>query len=331
MEILKSARKSLIAALMISAIAAPAAAKNYRFATNVSDDSTAGQLIRQFADAVAKRTEGRVEFELFMNGQLGDQLQYFQQIQRGVVDLGLVNSAALENVIPAFGVVNLPYVFRTSQEYGEVMTNPEVRGALFAAAEKHNFWPLGFLSSGFRSLYTTKPVESMADLKGMKLRTMSSPTYIEMLTLFGAVPTPLPFGELYSGMQQGIVDGAEGGLGGLYVANFGEVAKYALETNQTRLTDFVVTSVRFHKGLSVEDLAAVEEEFEKVSLASIAFADESEAKQLQMAVDQMGVEVVKVDTAPFIEAVRPMYEAARADEAKKPLIEAIFQIENRAF
>lgn len=331
MTILKTATKALAAGLMLSVAAMPAVAKSYRLATNVSDDSTAGQLIRQFADAVAERTEGRVEFELFMNGQLGDQLQYFQQIQRGVVDAGLINSAALENVIPAFGVVNLPYVFRTSEEYGAVMTNPEVRDALFAAAEKHNFWPLGFLSSGFRSIYTTKPVESIADIQGMKLRTMSSPTYIEMLELFGAVPTPLPFGELYSGLQQGIVDGAEGGLAGLYVANFGEVAKYALETNQTRLTDFVVTSIRFQEDLSEEDLATVVDEFAKVSLTSIAFADENEAKQLQQAVDEMSVEVVEVDTAPFIEAVSPMYEAARADAEKKPLIETIFEIEGREF
>lgn len=270
MTILNFAKKPLVAALMISAMAMPAAAKTYRLATNVSDESTAGQLIKQFADAVVERTEGRVEFELFMNGQLGDQLQYFQQIQRGVVDAGLINSAALENIIPAFGVVNLPYVFRNSEEYGAVMTNPEVRDALFAASEKHNFWPLGFLSSGFRSIYTTKPVNSIDDIKGMKLRTMTSPTYIEMLERFGAVPTPLAFGELYSGLQQGIVDGAEGGLAGLYVAKVGEVAKYALETNQTRLTDFVVTSVRFREDLSEDDLAPIVEEFEKVSLASIA-------------------------------------------------------------
>lgn len=331
MNIVKLATKPLTALLVLSALAVPAAAKTYRLATNVSEESTAGQLIREFTDAVAERTDGRVEFELFMNGQLGDQLQYFQQIQRGVVDAGLINSAALENVIPAYGVVNLPYVFRTSEEYGAVMTDPVVRDALFDAAEQHRFWPLGFLSSGFRSIYTTQPVETIDDIKGMKLRTMSSPTYIEMLKLFGAVPTPLPFGELYSGLQQGIVDGAEGGLAGLYVANFGEVAKYALETNQTRLTDFVVTSTRFRSDLSDEDLTAVVEEFEKVSLKSIAFADQTEADQLQKAVDEMKVEIIAVDTAPFIDAVKPMYEAARADDAKKPLIETIFDIENRDF
>lgn len=313
------------------AVALPAVAETYRLATDVSADSTAGQLIQQFADSVAEKTEGRVEFEMFGNGQLGTQLQYFQQIQKGVVDVGLVNSAALENVIPAIGVVNLPYIFRDSEEYGEVMTSPVVRDALAEAAAQHNFWPLGFLSSGFRSIYTTREIDGIDDLQGMKLRTMSSPTYIEMLERFGAVPTPLPFGELYSGLQQGIVDGAEGGLAGLYVANFGEVAKYAIETNQTRLTDFIVTSIRFHDALSEEDRMIVEEEFAKVSLNSIQFADENEASQLQQAVDEMGVEVITVDTAPFIDAVKPMYQAAREDEAKRPLIEAIFQIEAREF
>ncbi|ASJ73835.1 TRAP transporter substrate-binding protein DctP [Granulosicoccus antarcticus] len=332
MKFLKLISTPLVAAgLALAVTASPVSAKTYRFATNVSADGNAGLQIQQFVDAVKDRTEGRVEFELFINGQLGDQLQYFQQIQRGVVDAGLVNSAALENIIPAFGVVNLPYVFRTSEEYGSVMTDDRVREALFNAAEKHKFWPLGFLSSGFRSIYTTMPLESFEDLKGKKLRTMSSPTYIEMLKLFGAVPTPLPFGEVYSGMQQGIVDGAEGGLAGLYSAKFGEVAKYALETNQTRLSDFIVTSIRFKESLSEEDHQAVVEEFEKISLASIVFADENEASDLQKAVDEMGVTVIKMDTAPFIEAVSPMYEAALNDADKKELIETIFEIENREF
>ena len=330
MKALKILSTSATAGLM-AILASTASAETYRLATNVSEDSTAGQLIGQFAEAVAERTEGRVEFEMFHNGQLGDQLQYFQQIQRGVIDAGLVNSAALENVIPAIGVVNLPYVFRTSEEYGAVMTSDVVRGALAETSAQHNFWPLGFLSSGFRSIYTTQPISSFEDLQGMRLRTMSSPTYIEMLELFGATPTPLPFGELYSGLQQGIVDGAEGGLGGLYVANFGEVAQYALLTNQTRLTDFVVTSTRFQEALSEEDLAIVVEEFAAVSLNSIEFADETEATQLDLAVEEMGVQVIEVDTAPFIEAVRPMYENARANAETQGLIEAIFEIENRDF
>ena len=318
-------------AVAVSLMSSSALADSYRLATNVSETSTAGQLLKEFADAVNERTEGRVEFRMFNDGVLGEQAQYFQQIQRGVIDAGLVNSGTLENVAPAVGVMNLPYVFRTSEEYADVMTAPEVQEALFDATAEHNVVPLGFISSGFRSIYTTSPVESFEDIQGMKLRAIASPTYMEMLTLFGAVPTPLPFGELYAGLQQGIVDGAEGGLAGLYVAQFGEVAKYALLTNQTRLTDFVVTSTRFNDSVDPADLAIVREEFEVISLKSIAFSDESEAADLQKAVDEMDVQVVEVDTAPFIEAVRPMYEDARADEAKQGLIEAIFAIENRDF
>lgn len=318
-------------AVALSLTSTATLAETYRLATNVSEVSTAGQLLSEFADAVAERTEGRVEFRMFNDGVLGEQAQYFQQIQRGVIDAGLVNSGTLENVAPAVGVMNLPYVFRTSEEYAQVMTAPEVQAALFDATAEHKVVPLGFISSGFRSIYTTSPVESFADIQGMKLRAIASPTYMEMLTLFGAVPTPLPFGELYAGLQQGIVDGAEGGLAGLYVAQFGEVAKYALLTNQTRLTDFVVTSTRFNNSLDPADLAIVREEFEVISLKSIEFSDASEAADLQKAVDEMGVQVVDVDTAPFIEAVQPMYEAARADDAKKALIETIFSIENRDF
>ncbi len=317
------------ALLLFAAIGARAEAATYRFATNVSEDSTAGQLIGEFAAAVAKRTDGRVQFKMFHNGVLGEQAQYLQQIQSGVVDLGLVNSGTLETVVPAVGVMNLPYVFRSSEEYAKVMTDADVKAKLDAAALNSRIVPLGFLSSGFRSIYTTKPVSDFEGLKGLKLRAISSPTYTEMVRLFGAVPTPLPFGELYPGLQQGIVDGAEGGLAGLYVAKFGEVAKYALVTNHTRLTDYVVTSTRFKQRIGENDFALVGEEFQKISLKSIDFADKTEAEQLAKAVAELGVTVTSTDLKPFMTAVEPMYAAARGDAAKKPVIEAIFALTGR--
>lgn len=323
--------RALVLAASFSSLGVAALADNYRLATNVSAESTAGLLVGGFAEAVEARTEGRVTFKLFQNGVLGEQAQYLQQIQQGVLDAGLVNSGTLENVAPAMGVVNLPYVFRTSEEYAAVMGSEDVRSAMSEALADKNMAPLGYISSGFRSIYSTKPVNGIEDLKGMKLRAIASPTYIEMLTLFGATATPLPFGELYAGLQQGIVDGAEGGLAGLYTAKFGEVAKYAIVTNQTRLTDFVVTSTKFRDKVSAEDLAIIDEEFAKVSLESVAFADAAEKADLEKAVAEMGVTVTQVDTQPFIDAVAPMYEAARQDPEKKPLIETIFKIENRAF
>ncbi|WP_165790999.1 TRAP transporter substrate-binding protein DctP [Pleomorphomonas carboxyditropha] len=322
--------KLIGAVCAVTLVATAAEAKTFKIATNVSEESTAGEMIAEFAKTVAEKTEGRVTFKVFANSVLGDQLDYFQQIQKGVIDAGLVNSGVLENVIPAYGVVNLPYMFRTSEEYQTVMTSPEVRAALFESSAQHNFAPLGFLSSGFRSIYTVKPVQSAADLKGLKLRSINSPTYLEMLQLFGAVPTPLAFGELYAGLQQGVVDGAEGGLAGLYSAKFGEVAKYALRTEQTRLTDFLLTSDKFQKGLTPEDLKTVNDVFADISRRSVEKADSDDVRDLQKAIDQLGVTVVDIDKAPLIAAVEPMYQAAKADPAKAPLIEAIFKLEGRS-
>ncbi|TNB46356.1 DctP family TRAP transporter solute-binding subunit [Martelella lutilitoris] len=328
-EKMKISRKILGLACVLAAMATNAEAKTYKLAHNVQPDSTAGHMLSEFVERVEEGTDGRVKIKIFANGVLGDQLDYFSQIQKGVIDLGLVNSAALENVIPAYGVVNLPYIFRTSEEYGAVMADPGVRAALFDEAGKHNFVPLGFLSSGFRSIYTTSPVANIDDLHGKKLRTMSSETYIEMLDRFGAVPTPLSFGELYSGLQQGVVDGAEGGLAGLWSAKFGEVAKYALETDQTRLTDFVVASQKFQDSLSPEDLEVVNSVFADISARSIEIADRSEAEDLQKAVDQLGVEVIQIDKEPLMKSVEPMYTEAAKDPGKAALLEAIFAIEGR--
>ena len=320
-------------ALIAAAIALAsgvASAETYRIATNAPDNAGPGLLLKEFADSVAKRTEGRVSFEIFANGVLGDQSEYFQQLQSGVVDLGLVNSATLENILPAIGVINLPYMFRTTEEYGKVMSDPELKSLMFAGAEEQNFLPVGFLSNGFRSLYTTRPVASIDDLRGMKIRTMASDTYIEMLTLFGAAPTPMAFGDLFPALQQGVIDGAEGTLSALYDLNFGQAAKFATNTEQTRLTDFVVSSVDFRKAVSPDDYQIVQEEFAKISQKSLEVIDAAFAASAKRAVDELGVRITEVDKSPFIEAVQPMYAEAAKDDAKREVIERIFAMTGRS-
>lgn len=305
-------------------------AKTYKIATDIQANGTAGRLLTEFSENVQRRTNERVKFKIFHGGVLGDQLQYFQHVQRGVVDICLINSASLESVIPAIGVMNMPYLFRSAEEYANVMTNHEFRRALFEFSVKHRFVFLGFLSSDFRSIYSTKPIRTIVDLKGQRLRTISSQTYIDMLTRFGAVPSVLPFGELYSAMQQGVVDGAEGGIAGLYEARFSEVAKYVVMTEHTRLTDFVLSSTQFQSSISGNDLRIVNEEFEKISIKSITYADAKEAEYKQKAIDESGVQFFEVDKTPLIEAVKPMYVQALLDVEKSALLKAVLAIEKRS-
>lgn len=137
-------RSLMIAVTCIAGLMATGAeAKTYKFATNTTADVGPGALIGEFVEAVDERTDGRVKIKVFANGVLGSQEDYLQQIQKGVVDLGLVNSATLENIIPEFSVVNLPYVFRTLDEYGKVMSNPEIQDMLFEFGRKPQFRSAG--------------------------------------------------------------------------------------------------------------------------------------------------------------------------------------------
>lgn len=225
----------------------------------------------------------------------------------------------------------MPYLFRSVDEYRKVMNNQQFRETLFQSAKKHNFGFLGYISSDFRSIYSTKPIKSFNDLASLRLRTISSPTYMEMISKFGAVPTGLSFGELYAGMQQGVVDGAEGGVAGVHQAKFSDVAKHVLLTEHTRLTDFVISSLKFEQSLSVSERHIINEEFAHISDKSITFAEDGEDLAIQKLVAEEGVTFYPVDKAVFINAVKPMYTQQMQDNDKAPLLKAIFKIEGRKF
>ncbi|GEA52122.1 C4-dicarboxylate ABC transporter [Vibrio inusitatus NBRC 102082] len=305
-------------------------ARVYKLATNVPSDGAPGQLLTQFAEAVDHRTEGRVSFRIYWNGTLGGQEQYIQQVQSGVIDAGLINSGTLENLVPQIGVLNLPYIFRSTEEFESTMTNPEVTQLIQEATSDRNLNTLGFLNNGFRSVYTTKNVQNLDDLKGLKIRTVPSDTYIKTFRAFGAVATPMDFSEIYSALQQGVIDGAEGGLGALWELNFGEVTKYAIRTEHTRLTDFVLASPRFTKRVGEADYQILQEEFDKVSIKSISFIEEQITESENMAMEKMNVKFTSIDKDELIERIEPLYEEAQDDSNKKELINKILTIQNRS-
>lgn len=324
-------KMKLLTSLLVSTLAVSAGvqAKIYKFATNTPQDSVVGEIITDFTDRVREKTDNRVNIKMYWSGALGGQNQYVSQIQSGVIDGGLLNSGMLENLQPAIGVINLPYMFRSLDEYADTMGSSYMRQELLAKTKQNDIEVLGYLSNGFRSLYTTKPVNSIADLKGLKIRTMATDTYIKMLENLGAVPVPLDFTEIYGALQQGIVDGAEGVLAGLWEIKFGEVCKYGVRSEQTRLTDFIVLSEKSAQKISAADLKVLREEMKIASQQSVEKVDSSHVLSEKLAVEKMGVKLTSIDKAPFIEAVTPLYDMARKDADKSKAIDAIFAIQGR--
>lgn len=322
-------KKSLLLASICLAFTGTASAKVYKFATNIPSDGAPGVLLQEFSDNVKDKTDGRVKFKIFWNGTLGGQADYLKKVQSGVISVGMTNTATLENIAPEMGVLNLPYIFRSLDEYSETMFDDTVKAKVDEALSSKHLNPLGFLSNGFRGIMTSKEIKTIDDLKGMKIRTMGSDNYIKMLESFGAVPSPMAFSEVYPALQQGVIDGAEGGVAALWEIKFGEVTKFGTHTNHTRLSDYVLISDKFKSKVSADDLKVVFEEFEKVSEKSLSFVDDTMAKSEQIGIKKLGVKINEVDIEPFVEAVQPMYQDAMNDPKKKDLLNVIFSLQGR--
>ncbi|WP_037027128.1 TRAP transporter substrate-binding protein DctP [Psychromonas aquimarina] len=315
---------------MLSVSSGSVLAKTYKLASNVPADGPPGLLLQEFAQRVTDETDKRVRIKIFANGTLGGQAQYLQQVQSGVVEMGLINSAMMENIEPSFGVLNLPYIFRTFDEFKMVMDSDLVNKDLFKATKPQGFEVIGFLDNGPRSIYSTKPVASVEDLKGLKLRTMSSPTYIEMLNLMGTSPTPLDFTEIYSAMQQGMIDGGEGGLGALWELKFGEFAKYGVLTEQTRMVDLIIINNRVLDKMGAEDAETVRRLMKEVSEKSYAVIQTEADKSMALAQEKLGVKIVEIDKGPLIESMRPIYEKTLKDPKKGPVLKELLDLQKRS-
>ncbi|MGR5294976.1 TRAP transporter substrate-binding protein DctP [Vibrio mediterranei] len=323
-------KKSLLLVSICLAFTTSANAKVYKFATNIPSDGAPGILLQEFSDAVKDKTDGRVNFRIFWNGTLGSQSDYLQKVQSGVISAGITNTATLENIAPEMGVLNLPYIFRSLGEYSETMYDDNVKALIDKALSEKGMNPLGFLSNGFRGIMTSKEIKTIDDLKGMKIRTMGSENYIRMLESFGAVPSPMAFSEVYPALQQGVIDGAEGGVAALWEIKYGEVTKYGTHTNHTRLSDYVIISDKFKSRVSPEDLEIVYNEFDQVSKKSLSFVDNTQAESEKIGIEKLGVTINEVDIEPFVEAVQPMYQDALKDPKKQELLNVIFTLQGRS-
>jgi len=181
---------------------------------------------------------------------------------------------------------------------------------------------VAYFDAGSRNFYTTKPVRSPADLKGMKIRVQPSPSAIKMMELMGASPTPLPFGELYTALQQRVVDGAENNIGAVTTYRHGEVAKYYSQDEHAMIPDVLVISSKTWENLSDKNKDAVLTAGKDATAFMKTLWAEYTEEELNKAT-KMGVEILDVDKDAFIKAVEPMHKDAANDPVIASYVEAI--------
>lgn len=245
-------------------------------------------------------------FNIYANGTLGNNSELIQMVRAGVLDIAKVSAPSLEQFNQAYAIFSLPYIFRSEEHYFKVMRQSKKVREIYDATRDQGFIAIGWYDSGQRSIYTTKgPVRSPADLKGLKIRTQDSPTSIEMIAAMGGSATPMSSGEVYSALQQGIIDGAENNETVLSDDGHGQVAKFYSYTEHQYTPDIVIMSVKTFDRLSPK----VQQQIYKAMDISWQ-AHEKEWKKIvernTKEALKMGVQFFHIDKTPFIEACSPM-------------------------
>lgn len=185
-----------------------------------------------FADYVKEKTNGEITIDVFPMGQLGGERSMVEQVQGGTLDMADITTAVLSNFVPATGVFDMPFIWPSREVAYKVLADPEFKKIIFDAFPAKGFMAIGYGENEFRDLTNTRrEVRTPEDLKGLKVRVMEAPVYLETWRTLGASPVPMPFPEVYGALQQGVIDGQENPLLTSIMMKFTEVCPYATVLN----------------------------------------------------------------------------------------------------
>lgn len=264
--------------------------------------------MERMAQLVDKKSDGKLEVKIFPSQQLGSERETLELLQIGSIDMTKVSSAALENFVPELRVYSLPYLFKDEKHILNVLDG-EIGRELLLAGE--NYWLRGltYYAAGQRSFYTkNQPIESPDDLHGLKIRVMESQMAVSMVSQLGGSPTPISWGELYTALQQGVVDGAENNPPSFLTSRHYEVAKYYSLDEHTMLPDLLLMStIRWNK-LNEQEQQWVQEAADSSAVYQRQIWAEAEQEALET-VQDAGVEIIYPDKQAFMDMTAPIYES----------------------
>jgi tripartite ATP-independent transporter DctP family solute receptor len=270
-------------------------------------------------------TSGRIKFQMFPGSVLGGEKEMIEQTQVGAIQILRTSLGPVGPVVPEVNVFNMPFVFRNIAHMRAVIDGPIGQELLNKiSASPARLVGLAWMDGGSRSLYTKKPVRKPDDLKGQKIRMMGNPLFVDTMNAMGGNGIAMGYGEVFTAIQTGVIDGAENNPPSLYTANhFKAGAKFYTQTNHLIIPEILVMSKVAWDKLSPADQTAVktaarEAQMEQRKLWDAAVADYTAKLKTE------GVEFIDIDNKPFFDATAPVrakYGAAFADLMKR--IEAV--------
>jgi len=274
------------------------------------------------AKRVSEISEGKMEIKIYPGGQLGPERTCVELLQIGSLDMTKVSTAVMEGFVPTYRVLGLPYMFRDKEHAYKVLDGEIGKDLLL---EGTDYWLRGlcFYDAGSRSFYTKEqPVNSPDDLKGLKIRVMKSNTAVQMVRALGGSPTPISWGELYTALQGGVVDGAENNPPSFYLSHHYEVCKYYSLNEHTTVPDILLISTHTWNKLTSKEKEWIDQAVKESVVLQRKLWEESEKEALK-AVSEAGVKIIYPDKKLFAEKVEKLTDNYKSNKKLYSYIQRI--------
>lgn len=309
-----------------AAASADSSGKSYTFRFSEIQATThpASQADAKFVDLVQEKSNGRIKIQVYYNAQLGDEKSGVQQVQYGGLDFTRASLGVLSGFDQELNTLSLPYLFSSSDQMWNVL-NGDIGKKFLDGISSSKMVGLCWYDAGSRNFYTKKPVTDLSGLKNMKIRVQESSLMMDMVKALGASPTPMDYGEVYSGLQNGVIDGAENNLPSYESTKHYEVAPNLLLDGHNRLPEMMLCSQKTWDSLSPSDQKIIQECAEEASKVERQLWADSEKSALDE-VKSKGVKVTELsadELKKFQDAVQPLYEKYAKDN-----LDLIKQIQN---
>jgi TRAP-type transport system periplasmic protein len=284
-----------------------AAALEIKFAHVVNEKDAFHLASEKFKELVEKESKGELTVVLFPNAKLGDERTLLERMKMGIVDAGIITSGPIINFVPSFGVIDLPFLFRDPEHAYKVLDGP-IGQKLLADMESQGWKGLAFGERGFRNLTNSKRrVVTPEDAKGLKIRVMQNPVYVDSFKALGTNAVPMAWTEVLTALQQGTVDGQENPLNVIVAFKLYETQKYLTITRHAYAPAPIIMSLATWKKLSQPQQALVHKAAQDAAEFERAWDNKMEADWLKE-LEAKGMEVRTPDLKPFRDAVKPVYQ-----------------------
>lgn len=317
----RSYLRLLLSALSITLFATAASAADkvtLKLAHNLERSHVVHRAFEAMAKDVKTLSDGTMTIRIYPSSQMGNARETMELLQNGALDMTKGSASDLECFDNIYAIYNLPFLFRDQAHFNTVVFG-DIGKEIMASTKERGFFALSAYVAGTRSFYAKKPITKPDDLKGLKIRVQPSPTTIKMIELMGGSPTPVSFGEVYTAMQQGVVDGAENNVPSWVQTRHIEIAKVFSEDEHASIPDFLVIATKTWDALTPAQQQILATAASNSQVYQQKLWDEIDA-QTRAQAKAMGGEIIKVDKAPFRAAVQPLFDDFKKDPKQAALL-----------